>query len=197
MNKLEKITPYAKVIVRLLQSDIDTEDKLWSDLLKHQIPITEYFERIGIEVIIKKEDGYAYLQQLELDEEGSTIGLMRRIPLTYEVSVVCVLLREMLEDFETSDVLARNFYVSHKRLKEYIELFFKEKSNRVKFLRNLDAHVTKIIELGFLRVQENNDNPDERLYEVKRILKAKISIEQLESFKNKLRNVEPIQHRLG
>jgi len=179
--------PYAHTIVRLLNGVVyDDNEKVWNNLLQYQVPITQYFERIAIDVIVDKKDGYAYLKQIEIDEEGNTIGLVRRIPLKYEVSLICVFLREMLDDFEVNTVDQRNLYITHKQLKDHIELFFKEKANKVKLLSQFDSHIDAIVRLGFLKEIGDSDIPDEKRYEVKRIIKAKITNDVLEEFKGKL-----------
>ena len=127
MDRTPTHEPYAHIIVKLLQDTLyDENEKVWNDLLQYQIPITQYFDKIAVDLIVEKEDGYAYLKQIEIDEEKNTIGLVRRTPLKYEPSLICVFLREMLGDFETNNVDQRNLYVTHKQLKETIELFFKE-----------------------------------------------------------------------
>jgi len=180
--------PYAHIIVKLLNGVIYAEnEKHWNDLLQYQNHITQFFERIAINLIVDKKDGYAYLKQIEIDEDGNTIGLVRRIPLKYEPSLICVFLREMLDDFEINNVDQRNLYITHKQLKDNIELFFKEKANKVKLLSKFDSYIETIVKLGFLEKIGNNDNSkDETRYEVKRIIKAKITNEVLEDFKKKL-----------
>jgi hypothetical protein len=189
MENIKQIhEPYAFVIVKLLQGTIyDENEKAWNDLLQHQIPITQYFERIAIDLIIDKKDGYAYLKQVEINEEKDTIGLIRRIPLKYEASLICVFLREMLDDFEINNVDQRNLYITHKQLKETIELFFKEKSNKVKLFAKFDSYIEAIVDIGFLKIISNQVNSkDETRYEVRRIIKAKITNDVLEDFKKKL-----------
>lgn len=180
--------PYAYVIVKLLQGTMyDENEKMWNDLLQNQIPITHYFEKIAIDLIIDKKDGYAYLKQIEIDEEKNTIGLVRRIPLKYEASLICVFLREMLDDFEINNVDQRNLYITHKQLKENIELFFKEKSNKVKLFAKFDSYIEAIVDIGFLKIISKPENSkDDTRYEVRRIIKAKITNDILEDFKKKL-----------
>jgi hypothetical protein len=174
--------------VKLLQDTLyDENEKVWNDLLQYQIPITQYFDKIAIDLILEKGDGYAYLKQIELDEEKNTIGLVRRTPLKYEPSLICVFLREMLDDFETNNVDQRNLYVTHKQLKETIELFFKEKANKVKLFAKFDSYIDTIVDVGFLKIISKPENSkDETRYEVRRIIKAKITNDVLENFKKKL-----------
>ena len=188
MDRTPTHEPYAHVIVKLLQGTLyDENEKVWNDLLQYQIPITQFFDKIAIDLIVEKEDGYAYLKQIEIDEEKNTIGLVRRTPLKYEPSLICVFLREVLDDFETNNVDQRNLYVTHKQLKETIELFFKEKANKVKLFAKFDSYIDTIVDVGFLKIISKPENSkDETRYEVRRIIKAKITNDVLENFKKKL-----------
>lgn len=180
--------PYAQTMVRLLQGAIYNDTpKLWNELLLHQYEINKYFEQIGLELIVEHKDGYAFLQQVT-DEEGKTIGLIRRMPLTYEQTLLCVLLREWMDEFEINDTESRNLYIVHKEFRERIEIFFKETPNQVKLFKNLDSLIRDMIELDFLKRVNEGDTLQETLYEVRRIIKSKISSDQLETFKQKLIN---------
>lgn len=185
MNQNDKIANFAKVAAKLLSDgDVDSDDALWNDVLQYQIPLIEYFEKIGLALIVDKDNGFAFLRQIELDESGKTIGIVKRMPLGYEVSIICVLLREWLEEHDVSETLSPKLYITHDELKDRIEIFFKEKSNQVKFFKDLDSNIRKIAEIGFLK--KNDEKQNTITYQVKPILKAKISIEQLEEFKNQL-----------
>jgi hypothetical protein len=191
MNNLErneKIAPYAHSIVKLLKEVIYYEDsKAWSNILDYQIEISQYFDVIGIELIVDKKDGFAFLKQKELDEDGTTIGLTRRTPLSYELTLISVLLREWIEEFEIKDTDSRNLFITHKQIKDRAEFFFKEKSNKVKLLKNIDKYIKDTMELGFLKeIKKDKKFPNDTLYEVKRIIKAKITNDKLEEFKKKL-----------
>jgi len=183
------LLPYAPVIVKLLQGAVYSEDKLWNELILNQYPIGRYLRQIGIELIVEEKDGYAFLKQIE-DEDGKTIGLIRRMPLTYEQTLLCILLREWLDEFEITDTETRNLYITHKQFRERIEMFFKEKSNQAKLLRNLDTLIKDMLSLDFLKRIEDSPYPDERKYEVRRIIKSKITADMLIEFKQKLSDYE-------
>ena len=180
--------PLAKLVVRLLKSDMDRKDKLWQELVNYSSDVQGYVEKIGLELILNKEEGYAYLKQVEIDDEGGTIGLVSRIPMGFHASIVCVILREMLEEFDTDPTyaLTNDKFVTHQELKEHIELFFREKSNRVQFLRDMDKHINKNVEFGFLKVVNRGDHLDKRRYIINRIIKEKVTIDILNEFKEKL-----------
>ncbi len=185
----EKTAPYASVIVKLLQSVIyDDDKKYWSEILNYETSVREYFGKIGIELVVNRTDGYAHLKQVEFAEDDKTkpIQLIRKMPLTYEMSLLCVLLREWLDENEVR-MKSDKLYVSGKQVKERIDLFFKDKSNRKRLLDKFDGLIKQARDLGFLYLnQEDEHNNDNNQYEVKRILKAKINNEKLQELKEKL-----------
>lgn len=178
---------YADVIIKLLQGAVYQEmARLWESLLLNQLPINHYFEQIGLELVVEREEGYAFLRQIE-DDEGKTVGLIRRMPLTYEQTLLCALLREWMDEFEVTDTESRNLYVSHAQICERIEIFFKDSPNQVRLLKNLDALIRDMNEFDFLkRVGETAVLKEENLYEVRRIIKSRITSDKLEEFKQKL-----------
>lgn len=180
--------PYAHVAVKLLQGAIyDDNEKIWNDLLLYQVPISQYFDKIAMDLVVERKDGYAYLKQSPIDDDGNTIGLVRRIPIQYELSLLLVLLRKLMDDFEGTNTEQRNLYISHKRIKEELEIFFKETPNKVKLIKELDNYIKKAEELDFLKkINKETAIKDEIQYEVRRIIKAKITNDVLEDFKRKL-----------
>lgn len=179
--------PYADVIVKLLQGAIYQEmNRAWESLLMNRLAINSYFEQIGLELIVEREDGYAFLRQVEGDE-GKTVGLVGRMPLTYEQTLLCVLLREWMDEFEITDTENRNLYVSHRQICERIEIFFKDSPNQVRLLRNLDTLIRDMNDFDFLkRMGEATTLKEDNLYEVRRIIKSRITSDKLEEFKQKL-----------
>ena len=94
--------------------------------------------------------------------------------------------KAILDDFDIGDHLNNRCLVSHRQLKEIIELFFKEKASFKKFIREIDKHIRKVVEYGFLKVQNAGEKDEENIYEIKRIIKAKISSDHIEAFKLKM-----------
>lgn len=189
MNVTSRTASYAPVVIKLLQDVLYDDDKLWKELISNQNQVIEYFERIGVKLIIDENDGFAYIFQPEEDEdsESKLPRLVKRIPLSYEVTLISVLLREMLEEFDVREMDSVKLFVTNKDIKDKIDLFFKDQSNRVKLIKNFDTYINSMINLGFLKVvREDVKEKDNTQYEVKRIIKAKISNEKLEEIKEKL-----------
>jgi hypothetical protein len=193
MNHLESnIKPYSKAIVRLLKSPVERTSNVWEDIIFYQNEIQDYISLIGLELIIKKDEGFAFVKQDE-DSDGNTLGLITRRQIGFEVSIVLVVLRQILEDFDISptQVQASEKFLTDGEIKEEIELFLPEKFNRVKFVKELDGYIKKIVELGYLKEISKKDN--ETRYQIHRIIKEKVTLDVLHEFKLKLEAyVKPI-----
>lgn len=189
----KNIAPYARSAVKLLQGPVfEDQPDVWNEIIQYQVELIHYFEKIALELVLDKRDGYAYLKQIELDESGSTIGLVRRMPLTYDLTLVCVLLSEWLLEFESNDLETTNLYITPKQFRDRMEMFFKEKANELKFIRDLNRHLDQCVDMGFLKlIHKDVANPDENRYEVKRIIKARVTAEELSRFKKQLENEQP------
>ena len=181
--------PYAHVIIKLLQGPVYVDEKsIWRDLQAWKSPIQEYLFRIGLELVLNEIDGFAFLAQPETDEhdENPLPRLMRKQTLNYETTLLCVILRELLEEF---DILkeGNTLFITQKEIKERIELFYKEQANKSKLWRELARPINSLQTIGILKLnREDLANKDNNQYEVKRIIKAFINNDKLEEIKKKL-----------
>lgn len=185
MNLENVIAPYGYAVVRLLKGPVEhTDTKIWEAILNYQSDIQKYLSHIGLELIVKRDEGFAYVKQL-VDDEGKTIGLVPRQQLGFEISVILIILRQMLEEFDSNldELYATERFVSADELKERIELFLPERFNRVKLLNEIDAYLNRIVNLGFLKVVKRDKV---NLYQIHRVIKEKVTLDQLQDFKNKL-----------
>lgn len=183
----EKRKPYSKAIVKLLQSTVERNSVVWDDILSYQVEIQDYLSQIGLELIVKKDDGFAFVTQYE-DSEGSTLGLIRRTPIGFETSIILVVLRQALEEFDSNPTqyqVAEKF-ITNAEIKEEVELFLPEKFNKVKLLRDLDNNIKKITDLGYLKEIETTNN--ETRYRIHRIIKEKVTVDILQEFNLKLQS---------
>jgi len=99
---------------------------------------------------------------------------------------VLVVLRQSLEEFDSNPTqfqVAEKF-ITDSEIKDEVELFLPEKFNRVKFLKELDSHIKRIVELGYLKEISKKEN--ETKYQIHRIIKEKITLDILQEFKLKL-----------
>lgn len=182
---INNIKPYSKAIVKLLKGIVERQDALWNDIIQYKAEIQDYISVIGLELIVKKEEGFAYLKQMKLDDD-KTVNLVSRRKLTFEVSVVLIVLRQLLEEFDSDPMESQSNdrFVTTTKIREEVELFLPEKFNRVKFMNEINGYIDKVVQLGYLVVSKQNAT--ESLYKIHRIIKEKITLDDLIEFKNKL-----------
>ncbi|MBM6961287.1 DUF4194 domain-containing protein [Bacteroides caecigallinarum] len=185
MNIDSIIAPYGRTVVRLLKGPVEvTDTNAWEDILNYQSEINKYLANIGIELIVKRDEGFAYIKQI-VDDEDRTTGLIPRQQLGFEISVILIILRQMLEEFDSNmdELYATERFVSADELKERIEIFLPERFNRVKLLSEIDTYINRIVSLGYLKlIKRDNVNT----YQIHRIIKEKVTLDKLQEFKDKL-----------
>ncbi len=174
--------PWAQVLAVLRTRTLYDEHPLWDYLLQYQVDISQHLAKEGLELLIDRTEGFACLFQIE-SEDGRTVGLMRRSPLSYDLSLICVLLRHWLDEFDISAHESRHLYITHSQLQERILVFFPEQNNQSKLLRELDRLINKMVDYGFLDEQKSQNS--EPLYRVMRVIKARVSLDDLQAFLNK------------
>lgn len=184
------IKPYSKAIVKLLKGIVEYNDPAWNDILQYQADIQAYLGVIGLELIVKKDEGFAFVRQAILDD-GKTINLATRRQLGFEISVILIVLRNMLYEFEMNptDSQADEKYVTTTQIKEEVEMFLPVGFNQVKFKQDLDSNISKVIDMGFLADVKKLET-DETLYRIHRIIKEKVTLDDLAEFKQKLKEYD-------
>ena len=97
------------------------------------------------------------------------------------MSLLLALLRKKLAEFDALSAETR-LVLTRDQIAEMVRLFMPESSNEVRLLGQIDTHLNKVVELGFLR--RLHGEPD--LFEVRRILKAYIDGQWLAEFETRL-----------
>lgn len=187
MNNLEKnIKPYSKAIVKLLKSPVERNSPVWDDVVHYQLEIQEYISQIGLELIVKKDEGFAFVKQFE-DSEGYTLGLIVRRQVGFETSIILVVLRQSLEEFDSNPTQFQvgEKFITNSEIKEELELFLQEGYNRLRFEKELEKYIKNVVDLGYLKEISQKDN--ETKYRIHRIIKEKVTLDILQEFKTKLK----------
>ena len=177
--------PYSKAIILLLKKTVEKGSPVWEDILNYQVEIQDYLAVIGLELILKKDEGFAFVKQIVFDDD-TTLNLVSRRQLGFEVSIVVIVLRQLLEDYDNNPVETQSTdrIITNNEIKDEVRLFLPQNFNRVKLERELDTNIQKVAELGFLK--EVKRNGDEVRYKIHRIIKEKVTLEDLDAFKRKL-----------
>jgi hypothetical protein len=184
------LVPWSGIAVRLLQGVIysDESDSQWELLLSHLSAIADYFTKIGLQLILDVSDGMAYLKQSDDSDGLSGTGsapvprLFRRQPLSYEATLLCVLLRDELQQFEENEVLNERCIVPQQELFELWQAFFPTNPDELKHHRSLIHALHRLEEMKFVRQFER----DPATWEVRRILKARLPLEDLDALRRAL-----------
>lgn len=162
----------------------DTHEKAWRHLLALQPQVKDYVAVLGLLVVIDEAEGYAFLRQRPADDPDEANPLPRLIPrrsLSFHVSLLLALLRKKLAEFDAHGGDSR-LMLSREQITEMIRVFLPPTSNEARLTDQIDAHINKVVEYGFLRQAKNT----EQVYEVRRILKAFVDGQWLADFDEKL-----------
>jgi hypothetical protein len=167
------------VLVALLKGVVYAEQapQLWRDMLALQGPARDHLKLLALDLVIDEAEGYAYLRQSDVDAQDSEDGgprLIARRPLSYPVSLLLVLLRKRLalHDAHGGDT---RLVLTREQIVEMMRTFLPAAPNEAKLVDQIDRHITRVAELGFLRPMKG----DEDVYEVRRILRAFVNADRL------------------
>ena len=177
------------LVINLLKGVIDQEPDagLWNALLNLQARVRDYVAVLGLELVLDEAEGYAFLRACQPGEDGAAPKLPRlvaRRPLSFAVSLLLALLRKKLAEFDASGGGTR-LVLNRDEIVELIRVFLPESSNEAKLIDQIDAHLNKIVELGFLRKLKPGTG-QAAVFEVRRILKAFVDAQWLADFDARL-----------
>ena len=158
----------------------DTHDRAWRSLLELQPQARDYVDVLGLQVVIDEAEGYAFLRQRPADADPLPRLIPRRA-LSFHVSLLLALLRKKLAEFDAQGGDTR-LMLTREQITEMVRLFLPATSNEARLTDQIDAHINKAVELGFLRPAKNS----EPVYEVRRILKAFVDGQWLADFDARL-----------
>ena len=184
MSESKTLRPWSGTALRLLQGVVYGEDKEWKILREHESSLREHFEVLGLELVVDEAEAFAWLRQREVEEgEEPLPRLVRRLPLSWEQTLLCVLLRDRLLQFDRAAEADGRLVLSAEDLREMLLPFLPEIGDGKKLERRVAGLIGRAEELGFLRVFQS---PNGFRYEVRRILKARLSVEELERIRDKV-----------
>lgn len=166
----------------------ETDASLWNALLNLQARVRDYVAVLGLELVLDEAEGYAFLrsrQQTDDDESAPKLPrLIARRPLSFPVSLLLALLRKKLAEFDAGGGDTR-LVLSRDEIVELIRVFLPETSNETRLIDQIETHLNKIVELGFLRKLKPTQGQNAE-FEVRRILKAFVDAQWLADFDARL-----------
>ncbi|MCC5807302.1 MAG: DUF4194 domain-containing protein [Opitutales bacterium] len=189
------------VVINLLKGVLylEADPKLWASLLRLQARVREYVQVIGLELVLDEAEGYAFLRSAndETVAEDGTKPLPRLIPrrrLSFPVSLLLALLRKRMAEADSGGGSTR-LVMTRDEIVGLMRVFLAESSNEARIVDQMDAHIAKAVDLGFLRKLKSTNPQAQASFEVMRILKAFIDAQWLAEFDARL--AEYAEHTLG
>ena len=165
----------------------DTHEQVWRHLIPLQAQLRDHMATLGLVPVVDEAEGYAFLRQRDDGEDGAeSTGtriprLVARRSLSFPVSLLLALLRRRMAEFDATDAGSR-LVLTREQIVALIRVFLPERSNEARLVDQVDAHIAKVVELGFLR---RVPGPDDA-FEVRRILKAFVDAQWLADFDRRL-----------
>jgi len=189
MSKQQTTQPAAQlgsVLIPLYKGVVyrDQAAQVWQDLMQLHAQVADYLSVVGLELLLDEVEGYAYLRQRRFDDETSDTlpKLIQRRPLSYPVSLLCVLLRKKLAEADASGFESRVVLV-RQQIVDMLQVFLPEQANEARIVEQIDSYINKLIEYGFLK-KLNTEPP---AFEVRRILKSLVDADWLVELDEKMK----------
>ena len=184
------------VVVPLLRGVLYREDDpaLWTALLQLRARAMDYVAVLALELQVDEAEGYAFLRARPDEEEDGTDRprlprLVRRQPLGFQVSLLLALLRKKLAEFDASGGDTR-LVLTRSQVLELVRVFLPSGSNESRLIDQVDTHLNKVAELGFVRRLKPAGVGQEAAFEVRRILKAFVDAQWLADFDQRLQDYQ-------
>lgn len=150
----------------------------WQNLLALQARVRDYVGVIGLELVLDEAEGYAYLRQKpQAEDEEAMPRLVQRRPLSYPVSLLAVLLRRKLAEFDATGGETR-LVLTREQIVDMVRVFMPETTNEARVIDRIDQHINRLMDLGFLRALRGQPHQ----FEVMRILKTFVDAQWLSDF---------------
>ena len=184
------------LVIVLLKGVIyqDADASVWNALIVLQARVRDYVAVMGLDLVLDEAEGYAFLRSRAESDEVAAAKLPRLIarrPLSFPVSLLLALLRKKLAEFDASGGQEGNgirLVLNRDEIVELVRVFLPESSNEAKLIDQIETHLNKIVELGFLRkLKPGAATPGaQAVFEVRRILKAFVDAQWLAEFDARL-----------
>lgn len=175
---------YSTLLVRLIKGVIyaDKDKDIWENILTQEVNVRSYFKEIGLSLVIDKQENYAFLRQLDSEEDVEIPSLIVRRRLSADQTLLLLHLRQRLQEHELEGAESR-LIIDRTVMHEWLLPYFPDKNNELQQEKQFNGLIKKCMELGFLRKLTGSESE----YEVLKIIKSFVDInfvtEQLESIR--------------
>lgn len=156
----------------------------WQVLVQLQPRVRDHVGVLGLDLLLDEAEGYAFLRskpEADGDAPRKLPRLVARRPLSFPVSLLLALLRKKLAEFDAVGGDTR-LILSRAEVAELLRVFQPEGTNEARLVDQVDTHLNRIADMGFVRRLRGSDD----MFEVQRILKAFVDAQWLAEFDARL-----------
>ncbi len=170
--------------------DRDEQPEVWRRMLPLQDEVRRYVATLGLVPVVDETDGYAVLRQRTpadapagtadeaADPAPAAPRLVGRRSLSFPVSLLLAVLRRRLAETDATDPGTR-VVLSRTELTDLLQPLLPAGESRS---GQIDGHVARVVELGFLRRLPAADGG----YEIRRVLKTFVDAQWLTDLDRRL-----------
>ena len=151
----------------------------WQVIIGREEALCDYLGKLGLHLFIDRAEEYAYLRQ---NEASGLPRLMARTQLSYALSLLLLLLRKKLGEYDAHEGDSR-LILTTGEMAETLTASFHPVAAQVRFSDMAARQVQRAEELGFLRRLPG----EEASYEVLPLLRSFITAEWLQDFDERLK----------
>lgn len=178
-TRVMRLVSPGTLVVNLLKGYIDREDNkvLFESLVRQELEVSTLCRTLFLRLVIDHEAGFAYVRSLSDEEMPSDAGqrpprLLSRKPLPFYDSLILILLRQRLLDFDMSGQFGR-LVLERAEILTMVKTFIRKVNNDKRLDDNLNRAIDNLCSLGLLgRNKSSKDVKDTALerIEVRRII---------------------------
>ena len=176
------IKEYSLSLISLLKGVVyDHQKAAWANLIDYEADVKKYFSTIGLELFVDKSEGYAFLRQVEFEEEVNIPKLAEKRQLDFYVSLLSLVLRKYLLENDAQGGMVRAI-IPQQEIISRVKLFMPAAPDEARQQDKIITTINKVIDIGFLRkLEDNTDN-----YEIHRIIKGFVNADEIDSTLSRL-----------
>lgn len=176
------------VLIKLMKGPIyrSSSRELWLYIERYESSIRNYYDQIGLSLLIDKAEGFAFLKQKNLEDENIDMPqLISRRQLTMDQTLLLLMIRKRLSEHDTDNADPR-LIITRDEMYDWLLPFYPETNNEFHQRKKFAALISKCVDLGFLsRLGTTNEE-----FEVKRIISSFINVEFMTETLDKIKSLK-------
>lgn len=151
-----RLVPIGTIVVTLLKGYIERDDNkvLFESLVRQQLEVETLCRTLFLQLIVDNDAGYAYVRSVSEEELPNDVSqrpprLLSRKPLPFYDSLILILLRQRLLDFDMSGQFGR-LVLERSEILTLVKTFIRQVNNDKRLDDNINKAIDNLCALGLL-----------------------------------------------